>query len=158
VTTRRVSPRKGALAPAPEPGGRTPAQAKGAGVDQDLRADLAFGLDPFELFCAYHLGITPENTYRFQNVHDVAKRFGVSAAQVRQGLQAYGMDQDSAMDRAFNMTVAQVDIQVAPAGVDLKTVAQMHYEEYLAAPCRKRDWAKEIQDDAEENERTYGRR
>ena len=136
-------------------GGRSPTQLKGATIAAALKSSLVFELDPFELFCAYHLGITAENTYRFQNVHDVAKRFGSGPGEVKQALQEYGMDPDTVLNAKFNMAVAQVDIQVAPPGVDLKTIAQMHYEEFLASPKKARDWSKELAEDEQVNDVTY---
>ncbi|MBI5498380.1 MAG: hypothetical protein HY904_25485 [Deltaproteobacteria bacterium] len=139
-------------------GGRSATQQKGAAVAAELRQNIVFGLDPFELFCAYHLGITPENTYRFQNVHDVARRFGVTPGEVRQALQVYGMDPDAAINSKFNMAVAQVDVQVAPPGVDLLTLAQMHYEEFLGSPRKARKWSRELERDAAENELIFNKR
>src|SRR6185436_11260539 len=43
-------------------------------------------IDSFELFCAYHLGITPDGGYRIQNIHEVARRFGTNAGELRQVL------------------------------------------------------------------------
>lgn len=139
-------------------GGRSPTQIQGAALATALRSNLAFGLDPFELFCAYHLGITAQNTYSFQNVHDVAKRFGVGAGEVKQALQDYGMDPDTVINSKFNMAVAQVDIQVAPPGVDLKTIAQMHFEDFLASPKKARNWLLELAKDEEVNHITYARK
>ena len=139
-------------------GGRSELQAKGAQVAKALESAQVFGLPAFELFCAYHLGITDENTYRFQNVHDVAKRFGVGAGQVKQALQEYGMDSDTIINSRFNMAAAQVDIQVSPPGVDLTVLARMHYEEFLASPAKARNWRAELEDDARANDRTFGRR
>lgn len=142
----------------PPQGGRTPQQQRGVEIAERLAKRKAFGLDPFELFCAYHLGITEEGTYRFQNVHDVAKRFGVQPAEVRQALSEYGMDSDAVINSSFNMAVAQVDIQVSPSGVDLRTLAQMHFEDFLGAPRKARNWQKELAADEEANAETYGRK
>ncbi len=139
-------------------GGRSPTQEKGRIIAEALAKNLQFGLDPFELFCAYHLGITPQNTYKFQNVHDVAARFGVGPGEVRQALQEYGLDPDAVINSKFNMAVAQVDIQVAPPGVDLQTVALMHYEEFLGSPRKTRDWNRELEQAARENEEIFGKK
>ena len=40
--------------------------------------DLVAGLDPFELFCAYHLGLFGHDAVGFKNLHDVARHFAVS--------------------------------------------------------------------------------
>jgi len=46
-----------------------------------------YGIEAFDLFCAYHLGITEDGGYRFQNVHQVARRFGANAGVIRQLLE-----------------------------------------------------------------------
>lgn len=138
-------------------GGRSVIQQKGAQVAEKLAQNIVFGLDPFELFCAYHLGITAQNTYVFQNVHDVAKRLGTNAGQVRQALQNYGMDPDAVINSRFNMASAQVDIQVSPPGVDLKTLGRMHYEEFLGSPQKGRNWQKELAEDEAANAETFSR-
>jgi hypothetical protein len=87
----------------------------------------------------------------------VSKRFQVGPAQVKQALMVYGMDSDAVINSAFNLAAAQVDIQVSPQGVDLKLLGQMHYEEFLGAPRKSRDWTKELTEDAEDNIRIYGK-
>lgn len=125
------------------------------------RAEAGFGLvagiDPFALFCAYHLGITPENTYRFQNVHEVARRFRVSAEEVLEALRAYALDSDVLIHSGFDLASAQADVQLSPAGVDLTVLARMHYEAVLEAEPNARDWDDELSRAAEENERIFGR-
>ncbi|MGH7340590.1 MAG: hypothetical protein ACREKH_08890, partial [Candidatus Rokuibacteriota bacterium] len=75
-------------------------------------SDLAkkYGIGPFELFCAYHLGITDDGGYRFQNVHDVAKRFGCPSGVVKQLLGEFDMDADAIVQSKFDMASAQVDV------------------------------------------------
>ena len=114
------------------------------------------GIDPFELFCAYHLGITEDGDYRFQNIHQVAKRFSANAAVIKQLLTDLGMDSDTIVHSAFDMTGAQVDIMLAPEGINRVEVARGFYEEFLAAPRRSRNWAKELDDARRENERIFG--
>lgn len=113
-------------------------------------------IDAFELFCAYHLGITAEGGYRFQNVHDVAKRFGTSAGAVKQALQDHQMDADTLVHSGFDFAGAQVDIMVAPEGVDRVELARALYEAFRRSGRRERDWARELRDDARANEATYG--
>ncbi len=60
-----------------------------------LAAIDAPGIDPFALFCAYHLGITEDGGYRFQNIHQVAKRFKTNAGVIKQVLTEFGMDSDA---------------------------------------------------------------
>ena len=118
---------------------------------------LVAGLDPFALFCAYHLGITEDGRYRFQNVHDVARRFGVAKDDVDAALRAYAMAAEDLVQSDFDVASAQVDMQVSPAGVDLVGLAAMHWDAFLAAKPRARDWDKELAADAAANEATYGK-
>lgn len=114
------------------------------------------GIDPFALFCAYHLGITAENSYRFQNVHEVARRFGVGADEVQEALRAYALDSDVLVHSGFDLAAAQADVQLSPAGVDLTVLARMHYEAVLNAEPGARDWHDELARAAEENEQIFG--
>ena len=123
-------------------------------------SDLAnkHGIGAFELFCAYHLGITADGGYKFQNVHDVAKRFGCPSGVIKQVLGELGMDAESIVQSKFDMASAQVDVMAAPAGVSRTELAKAMYEEYRKAPRRARDWKAELAEDARENERVFGRR
>ena len=116
------------------------------------------GITPFELFCAYHLGITAEDTYRFQNVHDVAKRFGCPSGVIKQLLADLGMDADALVHSSFDMASAQVDVMTAPEGVSRRALAEQIFTEFKQAPRKNRNWQKELERDAAENERTYGPR
>ena len=113
-------------------------------------------IQPFELFCAYHLGITADGAYRFQNIHDVARRFRVDKDTIEAALAAYALDTERLLSSSFDTASAQVDIQVSPAGVDLRGLAEMHWEQLLASVPNARDWKRELADDAVENERTFG--
>ena len=117
-----------------------------------------YGVGPFELFCAYHLGITDDGGYRFQNVHDVAKRFGCPSGVIKQLLGELDMDSDSIVQSRFDMASAQVDVMVAPAGVSRTEMARAMYDEFRKAPRKARDWKSELAEDARENERVFGRR
>jgi hypothetical protein len=114
------------------------------------------GIDPFALFCAYHLGITDENTYRFQNVHEVARRFGKSSDEVQAALAAYRLDSDVLLHSGFDLASAQADVQLSPAGVDLTVLARMHYEAVLDAEPFARDWEAELSRAREEKEEIFG--
>ena len=115
-------------------------------------------IDPFDLFCAYHLGITQDKQYRPLNLHDVARRFNVDGSVIKQALQAYGMDADALLNTEFDLTMAQLDIQVAPDGVDRVELARGIYEEFRLAPRKQRDWKRVLEDDARENAKIFGRR
>ena len=114
------------------------------------------GIEPFALFCAYHLGITEDGGYRFQNIHQVAKRFGTNAGVIKQLLADFGMDSDTIIHSAFDMAGAQVDIMLAPEGINRTELAREFYEQFRVAPRRARNWAKELEEDARANERIFG--
>ena len=113
-------------------------------------------IDPFDLFCAYHLGITADDGYRIQNIHEVARRFGTNAGALRQTLAAYGMDADDIVHSGFDLASAQIDIMVAPAGISRRELARPLYDEFKAAPRKVRDWAKEMREADRQIEQTIG--
>jgi hypothetical protein len=117
---------------------------------------LTGNLDPFNLFCAYHLGIGPKKEYKPSNLNEVARRFGQEPAIVRQALKECDMDSASLLDRDFDMALAQLDIQVAPEGIDRMELAKSIYEDFLAAPHVKRDWKKILDEDRKENRKVFG--
>jgi len=114
-----------------------------------------FGIDPFELFCAYHLGISSQNQYRPANINQVANRFKIDIGTTRQILKEYGMDSASLLDRDFDMALAQLDIQVAPEGINRTELGKIIFENFLGAPIKKRDWKKILEDDRKENAKTF---
>jgi hypothetical protein len=125
---------------------------KPTGQDQKKVANL----EPFDLFCAYHLGIGPNKQYKPSNINEVANRFRQEPGVIRQALKEYGMDSASLLDRDFDMALAQLDIQVAPEGVDRMELAKTIYEDYLEAPYQKRDWKKILEEDRKENRKVFG--
>ncbi len=116
---------------------------------------LVAGIEPFELFCAYHLGITRDKQYKPSNINEVARRFNSDPATIKQALKEYDMDPGSLFDRDFDMALAQLDIQVAPEGVDRKELAKNIYEEFQNAPRVKRDWKKLLEEDRKENQKVF---
>jgi len=114
-------------------------------------------IDAFELFCAYHLGITPDGGYRIQNIHEVARRFGINAAELRQVLTEYGMAADDIVHSGFDLPSAQVDIMVAPEGVSRRELARPLYDEFRDAPKQTRNWAREMEDAQRQIDETIGR-
>jgi hypothetical protein len=115
-----------------------------------------YKIEPAALFGAYHLGITAEGDYRFQNIHQVAKRFGTNAAVIKQLLADFDMDSDTIIHSSFDMAGAQVDIMLAPDGINRTELGRDFYEQFRAAPRRARNWAKELEEDARANERIFG--
>ena len=84
--------------------------------------------DPF-LFCAYHLGITEDNGYRKPRARDIAKRFDVSINEMHDAMQRLQIDKNSFERYNFDLSLAQLDIRVAPEGVDRREIAKVHYNE-----------------------------
>ena len=123
------------------------------------RADkLVAGIDPFELFCAYHLGIGPNREYKASNINEVAARFRSDPGTIKQTLKSYDMDPAALLDKDFDLALAQLDIQVAPEGIDRMELAIPLYEEFLEAPIKKRDWKKILDEDRKENMKVFGNR
>lgn len=112
-------------------------------------------IDPFELFCAYHLGITKDKGYRTANINEVANRFRSEPGMIKQALKAYDMDPESLLDRDFDMALGQLDIQVAPEGVDRLELARGIYQEFQNAPRIKRNWKKILEEDRKENQKIF---
>ena len=116
------------------------------------------GDDPlaaFPLFCAYHLGLDRFGRRRFNTIHDVARAAGVDRDMVDAALARHGLDAARMLRRDFDLASAQLDIQASPPGVDLVSIALMHWELFCAAPERERDWAREAEADSRENDRTF---
>ena len=114
-------------------------------------------IDAFDLFCAYHLGITPDGGYRIQNIHEVARRFGTNAGELRQILTDQGMAADDIVHSGFDLPSAQVDIMVAPEGISRRELARPLYDEFRSAPKKTRDWAREMEDAQRQIDETIGR-
>jgi hypothetical protein len=114
-------------------------------------------INAFELFCAYHLGITTDDGYRIQNIHEVARRFGINAAELRQVLADLGMAADDIVHSGFDLPSAQVDIMVAPEGISRRELARPLYEEFRGTPKQTRNWAREMEDAQRRIDETIGR-
>jgi hypothetical protein len=66
-------------------------------------------------------------------IREVAKRFGCGQNDIRQALEVYGMDRPSMtkIRRSFDVSFAELDIKVAPEGIDRSTVARERYDEFI---------------------------
>ncbi len=113
-------------------------------------------IDPFALFCAYHLGLDANGAARFAHLHDVARRFGVGPDEINAALEAHRMSAARMLELDFDLVGAQLDIKASPPGVDLVSIARMHWEKFLVAPEKKRDWTAEAEEAARENARIFG--
>ena len=90
-------------------------------------------MSAFELFCAYHLGITPNNGYKKPAVRDVARYFNCSIDDVTEALKDCGLDNQTARALHFDFSYAQLDVKVAPDGIDKREIARPFFEEYVDA-------------------------
>ena len=86
-------------------------------------------LDQFNLFCAYHLGITRTDGYKFQSVGEVARRFAVSPEVIKTKLVQFHLQTESLRERGFDGEMAQLDIRVAPEGVSRRALARDIFDE-----------------------------
>jgi hypothetical protein len=133
-----------------------PSAAKTTQASSRTEQKLIGNLDPFSLFCAYHLGIGANKEYKPSNINEVARRFGQDQGVVKQALKECNMDSAALLDKDFDMALAQLDIQVAPEGIDKMELAKSIYEDFLEAPNVKRDWKKIIEEDRKENRKVFG--
>jgi hypothetical protein len=116
-------------------------------------------VDPFALFCAYHLGldVRAPSKARHRNAHEVARMFGIEPDALEVLLRAHGLDAARMLSLDFDLASARLDLEASPPGVDLLSIAQMHWEAFLSAPDKPRDWTRELEDDAAANAETFGR-
>ncbi len=115
-------------------------------------------VDAFALFCAYHLGLDLHGKRRPMNVHDVARDFGLGRGDIDDALERHGLTSLRLMNLDFDLIGARMDVDVSPPGVDLLSIARMHWDLLQTAVERPRDWEQERSDDERENERIFGKR
>lgn len=87
-------------------------------------------IDPFDLFCACFMGLMPDGTYRGAGLVEVAKRFRRTPGEIKQMLDRYGMDPETLKTVDFDLSLAKLDIQVAPEGIDRREIARGLFEEF----------------------------
>jgi hypothetical protein len=124
-------------------------------AERRYSARVSEPIDPFALFCAYHLGLDAEGRFRHRNIHDVARIFHTDVDTIEQALVAHGMDAARMLNLDFDLAGAQLDMQASPPGVDLPSLAQMHWDLFLNAPEKKRDWQAEHDEDERINAETF---
>lgn len=125
-------------------GGREPRDANAG------RRDAPSQLNAFELFCAYHLGIFEDNTYRDPSLKSVARLFGRSIDDIRSALEACGLDDQTVRGADYDLSLAQLDVKVAPEGIDKREIAKHLFDEFVEAHPKFVDWAEESAAAAEE--------
>ncbi len=90
-------------------------------------------MNAFELFCACYLGITENNNYRKQSIGEVARRFKVSDQEIKKALSEFGLDRDTVQRSPYDMSLAELDMKVAPRGMDKKELARVLFDDFLTA-------------------------
>ncbi len=98
-------------------------------------------LNAFNLFCTFHLGITADNRYKKPHVRDVAKRFNRSIDEIHDALKECGMDKGTLKEVGYDMQYAQLDVRVAPEGIDKTELAKGLFEEFQAENPKFVDWS-----------------
>lgn len=99
-------------------------------VVQERRPTRDETLDAFSLFCAYCLGITPDERFHEPRLDEVARRFGKSSAEIKEHLKEFGLDQESIRASNFDMIGAKLDIKLAPEGISRIESARDLFEEF----------------------------
>ncbi len=106
------------------------------------------GNDPFELFCLYYLGLTPEGDYRFANANQIAARLNCTVEDLMGTLHGHGLHPDTVLNTDFPLARYQVDIQIAAESASpewLKDFAERVYQEFRNHTGQSRDWLAEIE-------------
>ena len=95
-----------------------------AGARSLPNPDAADVLTPFNLFCAYHCGVTKENGYKFQSMVEVARRFSVDVQTLKMALNDFSLESETLRRAGFDSELAQLDIRVAPEGISRRELAR----------------------------------
>ena len=106
--------------------------------------------DDFQLFLEYHLGLLPDGTARFANLHELARRHQASAADMQAWLAEAKIDAGTVEETDYDLAAQHGEAQVlAVLGDPAKTLAfaRQVYEEYRARLGHKRVRTFEDDDD-----------
>lgn len=128
----------------------TPREKFGGRDPKDVSAGKWNGpseLNAFELFCSYHLGIFENNSYRDPSLKSVAKLFGRSIDEVRDALSECGLDDNTVRESSYDLSLARLDVKVAPNGIDKRELAKNLYDEFIAEHPSFVDWSESSSDD-----------
>jgi hypothetical protein len=101
-------------------------------LDRRPAAEEAGRLDAFGLFCAFHLGITPDDRYNKPNLDEIARRFGTNPEGIRRALVEFRIDEATVRQVDFDLEAAQMDIRVAPEGISRVEIARELFEDFVA--------------------------
>jgi hypothetical protein len=113
--------------------------------------------DAFTLFASYHLGLTADGEYRFQNLHQVAERLGLGPQELLDALARERLDPDSLLAGGYDLASAQVDAMSGATPEERLAAARRHFDALRATHGHGRDWERELAEDAAENERVFGK-
>ncbi|MBM4356162.1 MAG: hypothetical protein FJ109_20615 [Deltaproteobacteria bacterium] len=90
----------------------------------------------FELFCMYHLGLSPDFRPKFYNLNMVASHFGVSPDEVKAWLEEYHLSPEIFRHIDFNLAVAHGRAQEAAmlgSKEEIRAFAQTTFDEMRGA-------------------------
>ena len=90
----------------------------------------------FELFCMYHLGLTPEFQARFHNLNAVARHYGVSPREVEGWLLDFHISPSYFPRIKFNLAEAHAkaqEIALVSTPDDARSFARRTFQEVLTA-------------------------
>lgn len=113
-------------------------------------------LNTFELFCSYHLGLFENNNYRDPSIKQVARLFGRSVDEIRNALDDSGLDDKSVKASGYDVSLARLDLKVAPEGIDKRELAKNLYEEFCAEhPALATDWSEAAWSEGDDDDDDY---
>ena len=133
---------------------QTPEHKFGGREPRDINAgrrEASTQLNAFELFCAYHLGIFEDNSYREPSLKSVARLFGRSSDEIRSALEACGLDDQAVRGADYDLSLAQLDVKVAPDGIDKREIAKHLFDEFVEAHPQFVDWSEAGVEETEES-------
>ncbi|RDV38154.1 hypothetical protein DV096_10090 [Bradymonadaceae bacterium TMQ3] len=133
---RRKTPVRKLKTPESKLGGREPVVDLSA-AQESRRGPVE--LTPFEVFCAYHCGITENNNYRQQSLREVASRFNMQTHELEKALREFGLDKETVKSSRFDISLCQLDMKVAPEGIDKRELARVLFDEFLDETPRARE-------------------
>ena len=81
------------------------------GTTSQIRRAGTLKPSAFELFCMYHLGLTPAFRAKFFNLGSVARHYGVSSREVEAWLAEYRLQPELFRHVDFNLARAHADAQ-----------------------------------------------
>jgi hypothetical protein len=105
-------------------GGRQPRSSDGPQYEEGKAPDA------FQLFCAYHMGITLDDGYQEPRFEAVARRFGLKPDEFREELKKHNLDDQSMQKSSFDLKGARMDMRLAPVGISRTESARELFEEF----------------------------